>query len=164
MIYPLNVEPSLPAHKTKRKRGGQKGNQNARKHGFYSALSPAEICEFWHILNTQRLEPEIAALRLKLRSLLQHDPANRRALREASKLLAKWYAAKYRLDSTDEKLLKNAVWYTLTDRQPGIAVDESTKRIERILTDCLIGFMADSCSKKAFCLTKYFGVLQDESP
>jgi uncharacterized protein YjcR len=40
------------SHKVKRKRGAQKGNQNARKHGFYSAaLNPTEICQFWNIVN-----------------------------------------------------------------------------------------------------------------
>jgi hypothetical protein len=91
----------------KRKPGGQKGNQNARKHGFYSrALSPAEISEFWSIVNLERVDPEVALVRLKLKSLLQHDPVNRRALRAASGLLAKWYRTKYGLDRADGIRLK----------------------------------------------------------
>ena len=39
---------------TKRKRGGQKGNRNARKHGFYSGtLSPAETRDLWNITNLE---------------------------------------------------------------------------------------------------------------
>ena len=93
--------------KIKRKRGGQQGNQNARKHGFYSStLSPTEICEFWNIVNLEGIEPEIAVLRIKLRSLLQHDPGNRHALGEASKLLTKWFRTKYQLEHTDTRRLK----------------------------------------------------------
>jgi len=45
----------------KRKRGGQKGNLNARKHGFYSAtLSPAETSQLWNITNLEGVDPEIA--------------------------------------------------------------------------------------------------------
>ncbi len=69
-------------HPAKRQRGGQPGNQNARinlvpakaGNGFYASLSPAEICQFWNIVNTEGLEPEIAALRVKLRSSLERDP------------------------------------------------------------------------------------------
>ncbi|MBM4432966.1 MAG: hypothetical protein FJ025_03110 [Chloroflexi bacterium] len=97
----------LTHHKIKRNRGGQKGNQNARKHGFYSAtLNPAEICELWNITNFEGVDPAIAVLRLKLQSVLRHDAANRRVLREASKLLAKWYSAQYHLDEADTCYLK----------------------------------------------------------
>ncbi|MBI4303538.1 MAG: hypothetical protein HY665_04290, partial [Chloroflexi bacterium] len=106
-------------HKIKRKRGGQKGNQNARKHGFYSGtLGLAEICEFWNITNKEGIDTEIAVLRVKLRSSLQQDPGNRRVLREASKLLAKWYSAKYKLDRTDSDYLNKVIWNIL-EAYPG---------------------------------------------
>ena len=111
MTSPVNTE-LLPKvyHRTKRKRGGQAGNRNAYKHGFYAgSLSPAEICEFWNIINKEGLEPELAALRVKLRSVLGHDPGNRRVLREASKLIAGWYSSKYRLDKTDSLAVKKFV-------------------------------------------------------
>jgi len=105
------------SRKTKRKRGGQKGNQNARKHGFYSStLSPAEICEFWNTLNLEGIEPEIAVLRIKLRSLLQHDPGNHRVLGEASKLLSKLFGAKYRLERKETHQLKTAIISILEQR------------------------------------------------
>jgi len=95
---------------TKRKRGGQKGNRNACKHGFYSAtLSPAETCQFRNITNLEGVDPEIALLRVKLQSSLQYDPGNRRVIREASRLLVKWYSANYRLDPTDRNYLKTVV-------------------------------------------------------
>jgi hypothetical protein len=51
----------------KRKRGGQKGNGNARKHGFYSGtLSPAEISQMWNITNLEGVDPEMAFIRTPL--------------------------------------------------------------------------------------------------
>jgi len=94
----------------KRKRGGQKGNRNAGKHGFYSGtLSPAETSQLWNITNLEGVDPEIAFIRVKLQSSLQYDPGNRRVIREASRLLVKWYSANYRLDPTDRSYLKTVV-------------------------------------------------------
>ncbi len=94
----------------KRKRGGQEGNRNACKHGFYSAtLSPAEISQLWNITNLEGVDPEIAFIRVKLQSSLQHDPGNRRVIREASRLLTKWYSANYWLDQTDRNYLKTVI-------------------------------------------------------
>jgi len=60
----------MPRHK--RKPGGQPGNQNARKHGFYSSkLNPDESCRFWNIVNLKGVEPEVVAFRLKLHSVLK---------------------------------------------------------------------------------------------
>ncbi|MFA5309976.1 MAG: hypothetical protein WC370_10930 [Dehalococcoidales bacterium] len=97
-------------NKPKRPRGGQKGNQNARKHGFYSAnLLPREICDFWNIVNLGGAAPELAVLRLKLTSALNYDPGNRRVLGEASRLLVKWYRSRYHLDRKDNAELKKFV-------------------------------------------------------
>ena len=95
---------------TKRKRGGQEGNRNACKHGFYSGtLSPAETRQLWSITNLEGVDPEIAFIRVKLQSSLQHDPGNRRVIREASRLLVRWYSANYQLDATDSNYLKRVV-------------------------------------------------------
>jgi hypothetical protein len=102
----LTVNPT----QIRRKRGGQKGNRNARKHGFYSGtLSPAQTQELWNITNLEGVDPEIAFIRVRLQSSLQHDPGNRRVIREASRLLVKWYSANYRLDRTDRNYLKTVV-------------------------------------------------------
>jgi len=102
----------LPVSSTqnKRKRGGQEGNRNACKHGFYSAtLSPTETRELWNITNLEGVDPEIAFIRVKLQSSLQSDPGNRRVIREASRLLVKWYSANYWLDPTDRSYLKTVI-------------------------------------------------------
>jgi len=109
-----------PHPRTKRKRGGQKGNQNARKHGFYSAtLSNEEISEFWSTIAAEGLEPHIALLRIKLRSGLEHDPGNRRVISDASRILAKWYSAKQGLGRTDRTRLKEVIVRILEQYQTG---------------------------------------------
>jgi hypothetical protein len=118
MCYPDELSPggevsqNVTANQTqiKRKRGGQKGNRNACKHGFYSAtLSPAETSQLRNITNLEGVDPEIALIRVKLQSSLQHDPGNRRVIGEASRLLVKWYSANYRLDPADRSYLKTVV-------------------------------------------------------
>jgi hypothetical protein len=95
---------------TKRKRGAQRGNRNARKHGFYSGtLSPAETSQLWNITNLEGVDPEIAFIRVKLQSSLHHDPSNRRVISEASRLLVKSYSEDYALDPTDRNYLKIVV-------------------------------------------------------
>ena len=102
----LTANPS----QTKRKRGGQKGNRNARKHGFYSAtLSPAETRQLWDIMNLEGADPEIALIRVKLQSSLEHDPGNPRVIREASRLLVKHYCTGLLLDRTDRSYVKTVV-------------------------------------------------------
>jgi hypothetical protein len=107
-----DVSQNLTANQTqiKRKRGGQKGNRNACKHGFYSGtLSPAETSQLWNITNLEGVDPEIAFIRVKLQSSLRHDPGNHRVIREASRLLVKWYSENYELDTTDRNYLKTVV-------------------------------------------------------
>ena len=59
----------------KRHRGAQKGNQNARKHGFYSRVLPASAeKDLIEAIALSGLENEIAVLRLKLRDLLKNHP------------------------------------------------------------------------------------------
>jgi len=95
---------------TKRRRGGQKGNRNACKHGFYStALNPAQESQLWNIAGLEGVDPEMALIRVKLQSCLQQDPGNRRLIREASRLIVKWYCENYGLDTITGSYLKTVV-------------------------------------------------------
>jgi hypothetical protein len=127
----------------RRKRGGQKGNWNARKHGFYSATSPLPPCSSPYERAVRgSYEILLLRVRVKLQSSLQHDPANRRVIREASRLLVKWYSAHYRLDPIDRNYLKTVVeslFEIASMRQsasPRLAKinGNPTKRIVRTLT------------------------------
>jgi len=96
--------------RNRRKRGGQKGNQNARKHGFYSpALTPAETDQLWTGINVEGVDPRVALVRVKLLSSLQHDQSNRRVLTDASRLLARAYSDMYSLDAADRGYLKTII-------------------------------------------------------
>jgi hypothetical protein len=119
-----DVPRNMTANQTqiKRKRGGQKGNRNARKHGFYSgSLSPAETSQLWSITNLEGVDPEIALIRVKLQSALAHG--NRRVITEASRLLVEWYSADCGLDLADSRYLKTVVedlLETASMRQSGV--------------------------------------------
>lgn len=61
----------------KRKSGGQPGNQNARKHGFYSrVLTPGQLAAFPKATISDALNSELAVLRFSISALLQKDPSN----------------------------------------------------------------------------------------
>jgi hypothetical protein len=95
----------MPKHK--RPRGGQPGNQNARKHGFYAkTLSPQESCEYLNIIATTGASPESAVLRLKMQSVFRNAPANYTVLRDISKLMVKQTKEQYPMSRRDSRVLK----------------------------------------------------------
>ena len=125
--------------KKKRKaRGGQPGNQNARKHGFYSSrLSPDELCRFWNIMNLERVEPAVVAFRLKLHSVLKSDPHNRRTLMEAVKMITRYNKAKFHLNGSDASAVRRAVKRSIEQyvAQSFPPSDESSELSGEILQD-----------------------------
>ena len=71
---PLNGLSADEKKRPKKKRGAPFGNQNARKHGFYSRCLPPEQAKLLEEAGGLRdLRPEIALLRVKLNDLLE-DP------------------------------------------------------------------------------------------
>ena len=80
----------------KRKRGGQEGNQNARKHGYYSkVLDEKELADYERAINLEGFDEEIALMRVKLISLIERDPENVRLISQAINSLVKLVIAKY---------------------------------------------------------------------
>ena len=88
---------------TKRRRGGQPGNRNARTHGFYSARAAENDRDsIPDALNFNRLDVEIALLRLKIRRIVSYPDAPPELLFRAVGALARAMQAnesinKYRL-------------------------------------------------------------------
>ena len=73
-----------------RKRGAPKGNQNARKHGFYSrVLDEAEQLDLELATDVEGIDDEIALLRVKIKSVLAHDPDNVNLIMQAANTLAR---------------------------------------------------------------------------
>ena len=102
--------------KTKRKRGAPKGNQNARKHGFYSkVLNEAERLDLELASGVEGIDDEIALLRVKIKSILEHDPENVRLIIEATNTLARLVRTKYNITKEQKKGLKEAIGNVLKD-------------------------------------------------
>ena len=101
---------------TKRPRGAPKGNQNARKHGFYSrVLTEAEQMDLQFALDVEGIDMEIAVLRVKIKAVLENDPDNVRLIMEATNTLARLLRTKYNLDKTQGKSLKEALGQVVKD-------------------------------------------------
>ena len=100
----------------KRKPGGQPGNRNARKHGFYSGtLSEDELAALWKAVNVEHVDPDVAIIRLKLNSFVQKEAGNPNVLIEAARLVARWGRGKYGLSRKGTTSLRLVVERILTD-------------------------------------------------
>jgi len=100
----------------KRKRGAPKGNQNARKHGFYSkVLDDAEQLDFELATGVEGIDDEIALLRVKIKSILEHDPENIRLIMQATNTLAGLVKTRYNIAKEQKKGLKEAIGNVLKD-------------------------------------------------
>jgi len=100
----------------KRTRGGQSGNQNARKHGFYSkVLDEAEQLDLELATGVEGIDDEIALLRVKIKSILEHDPENIRLIMEATNTLARLIRTRYNITKEQRKGLKEAIGNVLKD-------------------------------------------------
>jgi len=94
----------------KRRRGGQPGNQNARKHGFYSPyLSREESRNLKKAIAKGAADPKAAAISVKLKSALAYDPDNRRVVREACRLLYQIFDSQYNLSRQEKTELRRLV-------------------------------------------------------
>ncbi len=106
----------MPKKADGRKRGAPKDNQNARKHGFYSkVLDEAEQLDFSLATCVECIDDEIALLRVKIKSLLAHDPENIRLILKATNTLARLVKTKYNISKEDKKSLKEAIANVLRD-------------------------------------------------
>jgi len=99
-----------------RKRGAPKGNQNARKHGFYAkVLDEAEQLDFELASGVEGIDDEIALLRVKIKSILSHDPENIKLIMQATNALARLVKTRYNISRDQKKGLKEAIGNVLRD-------------------------------------------------
>ncbi len=102
--------------KAERKRGALKGNQNARKHGFYSkVLDEAGQLDFELASGVEGIDDEIALLRVKIKSLITHDPDNIKLIMQATNTLAGLVKTRYKISKEQKKGLREAIANTLRD-------------------------------------------------
>ena len=114
----------MPAE-AKRKRGAPKGNQNARKHGFYSrVLDEAEQLDFELASGVNGIDDEIALLRVKIKSVVEKDPENIKLIMQATNTLANLVKTRYKITKEQKKGLKEAIGNVLRDvaLPPGIGI------------------------------------------
>ena len=98
------------------KRGAPPGNQNARKHGFYSrVLDAEEQLDFEQATRVEGLDDEIAMLRVRIKSLLRHDPNNMKLIAQATNALARLVSTRYNISKEDKKGLREAISTVLRD-------------------------------------------------
>jgi len=110
------MERGLMSAKADRKRGAPKGNQNARKHGFYSkVLDEAEQLDFELATGVEGIDDEIALLRVKIKSILEKDPENIRLIMQATNTLAGLVKTRYNIAKEQRKGLKEAIGNVLRD-------------------------------------------------
>jgi hypothetical protein len=112
----LGEEINHMSAEVERKRGAPKGNQNARKHGFYSkVLAEAEQFDFELASGVEGIDDEIALLRVKIKSILENDPENIKLIMQATDALAKLVKTRYNISKEDKKGLKEAIGNVLRD-------------------------------------------------
>ncbi|MDD5039391.1 MAG: hypothetical protein PHN78_08790 [Dehalococcoidales bacterium] len=112
----LETEMAQVSAKTDRRRGAPKGNQNARKHGFYSkTLDETERLDFELATSVEGIDDEIALLRVKIKSLLVRDPDNIKLIMQATNTLARLLRTRYNISREDKKGLKEAIGNVLKD-------------------------------------------------
>lgn len=94
----------------------QKGNQYARKHGFYSkVLDEGERRDYRRAIEVDGLDAEIALLRVKIKSLIERDPENIKLIMQAINTLIKLVMTRYNIGKGDKKGLKDAIQNVLKD-------------------------------------------------
>jgi hypothetical protein len=94
----------------KRGRGGQPGNQNARKHGFYSkTLDEQGKKDYEDAKSVMGLEDEIALIRAKIMGILRNDPNNMRVLNEALATLCRLFETHRHIAKGDKAGMMQAV-------------------------------------------------------
>jgi hypothetical protein len=97
--------------KINRKRGGQKGNRNAIKHGFYAKVfNEAERLEFDNASGIEGIDEEIALLRLEIKKAIAGgDERNLLLLVRAATALEKLVRAHYQISAEQHVGLKEAI-------------------------------------------------------
>ena len=105
----------MPAER-KTKKDAPRGNQNISKQGFYvRVLDEAEQIDFELISGVEGIDDEIALLRVKIKSILRHDPENIKLVAQATNALARLVSTKYNIRKKDKKGLKEAINNVLKD-------------------------------------------------
>ena len=99
------------------KRGGQKGNRNAAKHGFYARVfDEAERPDFTFATGIEGIDEEIALLRMEIkRALCGGDERNLLLLVKSAGALEKLIRTRYQITASQRHGLKEAIGNVIKD-------------------------------------------------
>jgi hypothetical protein len=112
------------ADEMKKKRGAPKGNQNARKHGFYSSiLDESQQQDLELALNVDGVDDEIALLRVKIKSVLEYDPENINLITRATNTLERLIRTRYNLSKEQKPGLKESITNVIKDVALPLGID-----------------------------------------
>ena len=104
--------------KKTKKKGAQLGNQNARKHGFYSRVLEESLrIDLDEAVAIDGLDEEIGLLRLKLRELLDQnsDKINLELALSCANTIARLVRTRYNISAGQKRSLKDAITKVLTE-------------------------------------------------
>jgi len=100
----------------KKKKSAPKDSQNARKHGFYGrVMDEAEQIDFEIASGVEGIDDEIALLRVKIKSILSHDPENIKLIMQVTNALARLVRTRYNITRDQKKGLKEAIANVIRD-------------------------------------------------
>ncbi|MDO8567581.1 MAG: hypothetical protein Q7R57_02565 [Dehalococcoidales bacterium] len=93
-----------------------KNNQAPKQSGFYSkVMAEADKLDFELAANVSGIDDEIALLRVKIKSILEHDPENVRLIMQVTNALERLIMARYKITREQRKGLKEAIGNVLKD-------------------------------------------------
>lgn len=123
--------------KAKRKKGGQKGNRNALKHGFYAkVLNQAEKFEFINASGMEGIDDEIALLRLEIKKAISGgDERNLLLLVKAASALEKLVRTHYKIATEHHDGLKEAITKAIKDFLVPLGIKVGTAVITKEIND-----------------------------
>jgi len=115
----------------KRKKGGQPGNQNGRRHGFYARIPDNKVSRYAaQARKIEGLDEEIALLRAKFRAILENDkeslPENAKIYLQAIDTLARVLKTRNNLLKTDKQDLKEGLTNIIRDIGIPMGIDLNT--------------------------------------
>jgi hypothetical protein len=111
------------AEKAKKKRGAQKGNTNAWKHGFYAkVLNAAEKRDMMIAQGINGIDDEVALLRVKIKEVVVNEPENVKLLMEATKTLAGLLKDRYSINKGQQSGFRAGLEKVIKEVVTGVAV------------------------------------------
>jgi len=121
---------------SRQKRGGQKGNHNAIKHGFYARIfDEAEKVDFSVAAGVEGIDEEIALLRLEIKNAISGgDERNLMLLVKAAGALEKLIRTRYQITSTQRQGLKEAIGNVIKDVLVPLGINIGSAVVTKKLT------------------------------